>query len=542
MLEEYKNLPEKPFFQLFEESNNLFKDADKVKIHKDADVADGMTKLKIKTSGDVVILSDEKAAMLIKKGIAAPPEVKKVTIKEPYEEKYERFMEIAGALKVNALRGDKNSLQMLVALLANKFQLANDKPTSKSYIARQTLMDYKGSELLYLVVKLLFSQYKMVPLIKGNIGQKSKCDALNPHYEAKAREIFKLRIPATFRREYVEKYEGRIVKSCRRFEISKELNVLNRPSESGYVPDQKRLDELNSSFEELDKEIKLVDEELHQIDLRVKMEMALLKRMKKEFPGNDMLLNDLDRSYEIDYFDERDKYIESRKAKAEEENKFFSSPEDVLSKYKNALCKENILKGMEADKLAETAGEMLENFFLFGKTAENILSFLHSMIEGCQDEMALVAIIDSIGKLLSAREKLQSSEGFSEGVYNQVWDGTGTLLYVIVREGKGLARIHAYAAIARVGHLHKFEVEKLWYEDFLRAFKYESSILKTDPFFAEFKNGMMEGAQRLAKINTQLFQMKKKSLHNEIVKQINIAGKKNDKLVEEVYRGLAASI
>ena len=102
--------------------------------------------------------------------------------------------------------------------------------------------------------------------------------------------------------------------------------------------------------------------------------------------------------------------------------------------------------------------------------------------------------------------------------------------------GKGLQRIHAHAALGRLGVLHIYEQEEFWYEDYFKEFKFESNILVKDPFLEEYKTSLFTGARKLIKINTKLFQTKRETIKKMITDQISMMQQKRDTLSEGIFQ------
>ncbi len=127
-------------------------------------------------------------------------------------------------------------------------------------------------------------------------------------------------------------------------------------------------------------------------------------------------------------------------------------------------------------------------------------------------------------------------------IRDSVRNGIGLLLYTVIKEGKGLQRVYAYASLGRLGLLQNYEVEKFWYEDYLKEFKFESQQLMNDPFLDEFKISFFEGVKKLVSINTRLFSLKRNSLRKMIFEQIQMMQKKGDKFSEEIFKELSVII
>lgn len=540
-LNDIKKLPSKPFLLIYNEMEKILPDT----VYEEKGDSDGLAgkiKLKVKSTGKVELFDENIAKVLLEKGAAVKYNEEKKVKEEDFEQKWQRFFSQAEIWKNEALTGKLYSLELLTALLANKFPFIRDKNILKSKAAFDVLVDYENDNLPYLLTKLLTKEHKLKAVDPKNFAQKSKAEVLRAHFETKVKELLERRLPVVFRRLLVSAYEKKLISKSRLFSVQTELSALNRPSVSDYEADQKVLDELNEKEETYQREIAGAENEMDAVDQKVKKEMALIKELGEELPGNKMLIDEILNIYEVHYFQRKQEYLDDRKKESEKKSGYFSSASDILSYYKDMFKKEDIAEEMGPDQVKENAVKMMENLLKFVKDPEARFQYFTEIYGAVQNEVTAGAIIDAIGKVPDMKNVFATMKSFDEMDFNRFLEEFTMFLYNTIKEGTGVIRVHAYAVLSKIGKLHNFEVEKFWYEDWLRSFKYEAQLLKAYPYVEDVTNSFLLGAKFLNAVGTKLFKLKKNNLHNELLKQVQLAREKNDKFLESFYKNLANEI
>jgi len=538
-----KKLPSKPFILIYEEMEKKLPDQIYDETQEEEKTVDGKVKLKVKSTGKIDYFDEKVAKVLLEKGAAVKYKERKRLREESFEEKWQRFYGQAEMWKNDALSGNLHSLELLVALLANKFPVVKGKGTLKSKAAEDVLSEYDKSDLPYLLAKLLTKEHKLKAVDPKNIAQKSKAEVLRDHFEKEVKAVLEKRIPIVFRKRMVDIYEERLVKKSRLFTAQTELNALTKPAHSDdYEVDQKLVDELTSKKEELEKDVNRLDNEMEQIDMDVKKEMASIEELRGQHPSDNRILKELLDIYEINFFQKKEDYLSSKKVEKEKTEGYFSSTDDILNHYKKFFRDEEIDQNKEPSEIKVEAEKMIENMIKFVKDPEQRFKYFLEIYGNASSELAANAIIDAVGDIMEIKQGVATLKTFDENTFQQFFEELAMYLYQTIKEGKGSSRVHAYAALGKIGRLHKYEVEKLWYEEWLRAYKYESDQLAKDPFNDDVIEAYVIGAKRLEAVGTKLYKMKKKVLHNEILKQIQLAKEKNNKMLEQFYRKMANEI
>jgi len=540
-LEIVKKLPCDSFLNLFQESEKIFP----VELYAVLEPSNGKAqpreagkmRVKIKATGEEKELDTKMGKVLLQKGIAEKITKVEEKVNETYEAKRQRMKEKAEELFQKALSGDLHSLELLVVSLANGYKLVFDKSTTVSTVICEVLSEYSESELPLLALKLLTKDYKPKILNKYNYARQKKVEFISSHYKHKVMELIKARIPAAFRREYINTNEEIIKMKARLTQMNKELSSLKRPGVSGYSTDQKSVDKLESKIEDTNRKISELTEKLAQIDQSVEREISLIEHIDAIYSVPD--IRNIVGIYKSEYFGERDNYLESKKKKSEKTKGYYSSIDDVVKNFYELLTKPETSRKNDSAKLLETCKKMVFDFTLFIKEPETMLKSTSYIYLAIRDDVTACAFIETLGKLLEFREELEAYPGYNEMNFEQFRTGIGSFLYSIVREGKGLQRVHAYAALGRLGLLSSYEHEEFWYEDYLKEFKFVSSQLLNDPLLEEYKTSLFAGVKKLNQINTKLFLSKKNLLRKSISDQITLMQTKGDQLSESIFKELS---
>ena len=204
----------------------------------------GKIKLKVKSTGNVELFDENVGKVLREKGAAVRYKEEEKVKEEDFEQKQQRFFSQAETWKNEALSGKLYSLELLAALLANKFPFIREKNIQKSKAAFDLLVDYENDSLPYLLIKLLTKEHRLKAVDPKNFAQKSKAEVLRTHFEAKVKELLEKRLPVVFRRLLVSAYEKKLINKSILFSVQTELSALNRPAVSDYKVDQNVLDDL----------------------------------------------------------------------------------------------------------------------------------------------------------------------------------------------------------------------------------------------------------------------------------------------------------
>ena len=540
-ISDVKKLPSKPFILIYEEMEKQL--PDKVFSEKsDDDIPAGKIKLKVKSTGKIDLYEENIAKVLLQQGAAVVFKEEKQVKEEEFEEKWQRFYNKAESWKNEAMSGNLHSLELVVSLMVNKFPITRDSAVHKSKAAVDVLIEYEKEDLPYLLVKLLTKEHRLKAADPKNIGQQSKADALRTPFESNVKDLLIKRIPAVFRKKLVSAYEQKLISKSRLFAVQTELSALTRPAVSDYKVDQDLLNDLEDKKSTLEKEVSQSEYEMDSIDQQVRKEMASIEEIGKELPGNKMMIKDILNLYEENYFKRKQEYLDSKRAEGSKKEGYFSSASDVRDHYKNVFKNEKIQEEMAPENIKETAEKMIENLSKFIKDPKMRFDFFMEIYGAVQQDIAATAIIDSIGKLSEIKDMLATMKSFDETAYQKFIEEITMFLYNTIKEGTGLVRVHSYSVIAKIGRLQQFEVEKLWYEDWLRAFKYEADALKNDPFLDDVVDAYLTGANRLEAMGTKLYKMKKNALHTELLKQVQLAKEKNNAMLISFYTKMAAVI
>jgi len=539
-----ESLPSDKFLKLYEEGEKLFP-LDIYTIENRTDETSqssgpGKMKLRIKASGVEKEFDRKTATILLQKGAAERITVKKIKVEETYETKRDRLHEIANEMFQRALAGDSHVFELLAVLLGSGNKITFDKSTTLSTIISEVLADFKGPELPMFLVKLLTGEFKPKAYNPHNYGQKKKAEFLAKNLKYRTLDLIRLRIPAVFRRDYVKSFEEKIKLSELIFRSKKELAFLKKPSTSGYSTDQKTLTEVEQKIDTAQQKISDLENNFKQIDLAVQNEISLIEEIDNLYsvPNIREIIN----IYQSEYFGERDKYIESKKPKKSKTKGYYSSIDDVIKNFQEILSVPNILQTMNVDQVLEACRKMFFDFMIFLKEPDLISDKINFIYGEIKDENAAKALINTLGKVLEYDTELSLYPGFDLNKFESVRRKIGILLYSVIKEGKGLQRVHAYASLGRLGLLHTYEKEEFLYEEYFKEFKFESQQLLNDPFLEDFKTSLYIGAKKLMQINTRLFLSKKESLRKTINDQILMMQTKGDNLSEELFKELSLII
>ncbi len=273
------------FYGLYEKADRLFP----IKILEKIDTAkfprasaSDKVSLKIKSSGEIKEFELNVAAIVLRKGIAEEIPIKdELEVKESYEERRARLHNVAVNLYNKASTGDQQSLKLLVVMLANNGKIFSDKSTRICDIVSELLVEYKGSELPSLIVKMFAINFNEEPANTYEILQQKSTEALIEPFKLKALELLKLRIPAVFRREYVNAHQEKSKLGGQLYEATKQVFTMKRPSDtdSGYQTDSADLGAAEDKADSIKSDIPKFEKQLKMIDESVKKEIDLLQEL-----------------------------------------------------------------------------------------------------------------------------------------------------------------------------------------------------------------------------------------------------------------------